>query len=102
MCFGSDSNKVRASPKRAKLIHRRIPRRHGIDGRRQPVVAPGHGVAGIVGAQAEFHHVVFVAEPGVVVEPLGFGGHFGEKGKGRLEIGETEAAAEGCCQFRST
>ena len=58
-----------------------------------------HGVAGIVGAQAEFHGVVFVAKPWVVVEALGFGGHVGEEGEGRFEVGEAQATAEAVVGF---
>jgi hypothetical protein len=47
-----------------------------------------------VGAEAEFHHVVLVAEPRMVVEALGLGGYFGEEGKGRFKVTEPEAAAE--------
>jgi hypothetical protein len=58
------------------------------------VVAPGYSVAGVVGTEAKFYHAVFVAEPRVMVEALGFGSYFGEESKGRFEVGKAEAAAE--------
>ena len=63
------------------------------------MVKGGHGIAGIVAAEAEFHGVVLVAEPRVVVEALGLGGYVGKEGKGRLKIGEAEAAAQAAVGF---
>jgi hypothetical protein len=76
-----------------------IPRRHAINGRRQPMVALGYGVARVVGAQAELYHVVFIAEPRVMVEALGLGCYFGEKGEGRFKIGKAKATVEAIIGF---
>ena len=67
---------------------------YGVNRGRQPVVAGRHGTARVVGAQAKFDHVVLVAEPRMMVEPLGFGGHVGEEGEGRAEVSEPEGAGE--------
>ena len=76
-----------------------MPRCHRINRLGQPVVEGRHGIAGIMGAQAEFYRVVFVAEPRVVVEALGFGGDVGEESEGRFEVGEAQATAEAIVGF---
>ena len=73
--------------------------RHGVDGLGQTVVELADGVARIVGAQAEFHQIVLIAEPRVVVEALGLGGYVGKEGKGRLKIGEAEVTAKAVVGF---
>ncbi len=78
---------------------RDVPRRYRINSRCQPVVALGYSITRVVGAQAKFHHVVLVAEPGVMVEPLGFSRYFGEESKGGFEIDKAEAMVEAILGF---
>jgi hypothetical protein len=73
--------------------------RYCVNGLGQAVVAFGHGIACIVGAQAEFYYVVFVAEPRVMVEALSLGRNFGEEGKRRFKVSKAEAAAQAIVGF---
>ena len=77
----------------------RVLGRGGVDGGGQLLVERGHGVARVVGAEAKLYHVVLVAEPWMVVELFGGGGHLGEEGKGGRKVSEAEAAAQAVVGF---